>query len=207
MEPISCPAGHLSCEWCGAYPYEECKQPDLRHTPAARKAPEFKVCDYCSSPEWCTENPPPEGVIPNCKQPLRFTEGPDESFPDPPRMHDDMVDAMMQSDTFGGLDETEAKHFDEGKPDLTLIDPHFLRSVAVALGYGSAKYGVDNWRKGSSYRRYMASTLRHIQAFLEQEDVDPESGAHHLAHAACNIMFVMAWQQAGIGKDDRFKPM
>lgn len=175
MESISCADTHYSCDWCGACPYEECQQPDLRLTKAARK-------------------------------PLQIEDAPMELLPDPPGL-EEVIHGPLSKDTFGGLDDEEALHFDTGKLDMTLIDPGFMRSMAEALGYGANKYGVDNWRKGSSYRRYMASTLRHIQAFLEREDLDDESGCEHLAHAACNIMFVMAWQHAGIGKDDRFQPM
>jgi hypothetical protein len=129
-----------------------------------------------------------------------------ELLPDPPGL-EEVIHGPPTPDTFGGLDDSEAMHFDSGKPDLTLIDPGFQREMAKVLGYGAKKYSVDNWRKGSSYRRYVASTLRHIQAFLEREDIDPESECEHLAHAACNIMFIMAWKRAGIGKDDRFEPM
>jgi hypothetical protein len=115
----------------------------------------------------------------------------------------DKIDAAL---TFKQT-EGEASHLDTGKPDMTLIDPGFLRELAKVLAFGAAKYGVENWRKGSSFRRYVASALRHQMAFLEKEDVDPESGCLHLAHATANLMFVLAWQRTAKGADDRLPPM
>lgn len=176
-----CPDNWERCDWCGAAPNEICRSPDYWDHAGARSTE--------------TAHPEPEQlyIFPE----IQVNE--QRQVP--------ALDARASSQTFDALEEGEARHFDDGKPDLTLLDPGFLKSVAAALGYGAAKYGVDNWRKGSSYRRYTASALRHIEAFLDREDLDDESGEHHLAHAVCNLMFVMAWQKAGRGKDDRFKPL
>jgi hypothetical protein len=48
--------------------------------------------------------------------------------------------------------------------------------------------------------------MRHIMAFNDGEDKDPESGLSHLAHAACCIMFLLEFEKTHQELDDRFKP-
>lgn len=76
------------------------------------------------------------------------------------------------------------KH-DSGKPDLSLISGMLLEQVALVRMFGSKKYSRDNWRKGFKYTRSIAAAMRHIMAFKEGEDLDPESGLPHIAHAVC----------------------
>ena len=60
------------------------------------------------------------------------------------------------------------------------------------LTYGANKYAPDSWRHiEDAVNRYYASLRRHINAYRKGEKIDPESGLSHLAHAACNIMFLM----------------
>jgi hypothetical protein len=37
----------------------------------------------------------------------------------------------------------------------------------------------------------MAALLRHINAWRRGEKCDDESGLHHLAHALCNVAFLL----------------
>lgn len=104
-----------------------------------------------------------------------------------------------------GLDEVKTTmSFDDGKPDLTMIDPQFLREISLVLAKGARKYERDNWRHGTQHQRRIASALRHIMAWVEGEDIDPELGTPHLANAATNLMFVMYWARTGRGTDDRY---
>lgn len=47
--------------------------------------------------------------------------------------------------------------------------------------------------------------MRHMWAWWGGQDKDPETGFSHLAHAACCIAFLMAYERRGIWTDDRFK--
>jgi hypothetical protein len=38
--------------------------------------------------------------------------------------------------------------------------------------------------------------MRHIAAWQSTGNTDPESGHHHLAHAACNLIFLMWFDDA-----------
>ncbi len=103
------------------------------------------------------------------------------------------------------LVEEKALKYDSGKPPLSLIPVSFLKGVAEVLGFGASKYEPENWRKGMEWRRLVDSSLRHITAWNEGEDLDPESKLSHLKHAACNLAFLIEYEEKKLGKDDRYK--
>ena len=97
---------------------------------------------------------------------------------------------------------------DTGKSALALLPSGPLLAVGNVMAYGAAKYNEspgseDNWRKGMAYRRVASAALRHIEQWLDREDLDPESGENHLAHAMCSLLFLMQYQITGRGIDDR----
>lgn len=54
------------------------------------------------------------------------------------------------------------------------------------------KYGPFNWRqKKISSTVYYSAALRHLMAWYDGEDFDPDSGQHHLAHAAACCLMVL----------------
>lgn len=82
-----------------------------------------------------------------------------------------------------------AKRFNEGKVDYTLLPRDALTEEARVWQAGMAKYGKYNWEKLwdlDTPEVAMASALRHIFAYLDGEEFDPETGLHHLAHVRCN---------------------
>ena len=96
------------------------------------------------------------------------------------------------------------KH-DHGKPPLSLLSRSFLTGVADVLAFGARKYDRHNWRQGMEYSRLADAALRHIVAWIDGEECDPESGLSHLHHAACCLMFLSEYQEYDIGDDDRYK--
>ena len=98
-----------------------------------------------------------------------------------------------------------AQHFDNGKPPLAYLPAEALTEVAKVLEYGTQKYELHNWRHGMPWLKLANSTLRHLFSWLSGEDKDPESGLSHLAHAACNILFLLTYAAHGSGTDDRYK--
>jgi hypothetical protein len=50
--------------------------------------------------------------------------------------------------------------------------------------------GANNWRLCEDTSRYKDALLRHIYAYLSGEQQDQETSLSHLAHAACNLMFL-----------------
>lgn len=104
-----------------------------------------------------------------------------------------------------GTERTEMLRFNSGKHRLTLIPASFTRYTAAVLEYGAIKYSTNNWRKGCRWTAMLDSLQRHIDAFREGEDCDPESGLPHLAHMAFNVMGLTEFFDKGLGTDDRFK--
>ena len=94
--------------------------------------------------------------------------------------------------------------FDNNKPRTDLVPSSLVIETAKVLGFGASKYDSDQWRDGTDYSRIYGACLRHLLAWHEGEDNDPESGLNHLAHAACNIAFLLEYIRTGTGNDDRY---
>lgn len=92
---------------------------------------------------------------------------------------------------FGNNEEVIGKKNDEGKARWDLLDMQFTGEVVNVLTAGAEKYGANNWQNvEDAENRYFAALMRHIVAYRNGEDNDPEDGLPHLAHAACNLMFL-----------------
>jgi len=75
--------------------------------------------------------------------------------------------------------------------------------IAKVLEYGGRKYDDNNWCKGANWSRYLGALQRHILAWAGDEDLDQDTKINHLAHAGCNLLFLLQYQLSGIGTDDR----
>ncbi len=81
---------------------------------------------------------------------------------------------------------------DEGKSRVDLLPPNSLLEIGHVLAWGAANRGDNNWRYVvGAKRRFIAAALRHVYKYMAGEDIDPETGRHHLAHAACDVLFVL----------------
>jgi len=101
----------------------------------------------------------------------------------------------------------EAVKHDGEKPRLGLVPPKAVFEIGKAMTYGSKKYEDYNYKKGGGldWNRYYDALLRHVNAWLDGEEYDKESGLRHTSHAgACMVMLIDA-VESGIGKDTRFK--
>jgi hypothetical protein len=94
---------------------------------------------------------------------------------------------------------------DTGKPPMSLLPFGALREVAHVLAFGREKYGAHSWRyHAGEWSRMADAAMRHLGAWIDGENVDPETGRSHLAHAACCVLFLLAYVLDGRGRDDRF---
>lgn len=111
----------------------------------------------------------------------------------------------MVDETEEVMDNVPLK-FDHAKVPMELLPFDAVEKVAEVLGHGRDKYGADNWRTGSGFiwSRLIGASIRHLSAFIRREDMDPETGLPHLAHLACNILFLLEYQLHRFGTDDRF---
>lgn len=96
------------------------------------------------------------------------------------------------------------KH-DAGKPALALIPPHAEWEVAKAFTYGRNEYGQYNYLEGLDVVRTLSAVKRHINKFLRGQNIDTDSGAHHLGCACAGLMMIMENLVVNGDKvDDRF---
>lgn len=85
---------------------------------------------------------------------------------------------------------TLAMRFDEGKAPLeyVLMFGAALREFAKVCEYGGKKYKKGNFMKGAPTSQSINCLLRHLLAWQEGEDRDPESNCLHLAHVVWNAL-------------------
>jgi hypothetical protein len=103
------------------------------------------------------------------------------------------------------MKEKEFAKADNGKPTFELLPFDLLVDTNKVLEHGAKKYGVNNWRKtlGFKYSRCFNALLRHMFAWWSGEDLDPETGISHLAHAMCNLLFLTYHSKHNQSADDR----
>lgn len=90
------------------------------------------------------------------------------------------------------------------KPKWSLVPQSALLPMVEVLEFGADKYAPNNWMKGLSYRETYESLKRHLDSFIEGEDMDPESGLHHIGHILSNAMFLSWMIYNRPDMDDRF---
>lgn len=94
------------------------------------------------------------------------------------------------------------KH-DAGKLRFDLIPPRPLEDLARVYTMGAAKYADRNWERGLAWGRVFGAIMRHLWAFWRGEDLDPESGLPHLAHAAWGCFSLLEYRHTHPEMDDR----
>ena len=94
---------------------------------------------------------------------------------------------------------------DTGKPVFDLLPVESLAEIARVLEFGAKKYDAWNWSRGMKWLRLWNACIRHLFAWVAGENIDPETGLSHLAHAGCCILFMLSYEQTGRGEDDRRK--
>ena len=97
----------------------------------------------------------------------------------------------------------EGVKYDQGKARYDLIAAHSLHEIIQVYTMGAEKYDDNNWRKGMKWGRVFGAGMRHMWAFWRGEDIDPESGLHHLAHAAWACITLLEYTKTRPGFDDR----
>ena len=100
--------------------------------------------------------------------------------------------------------DTATKH-DQEKTRLELIPVSGIEGIGRAMTFGSKKYEDHNWTKGFNYSRLIGSAMRHLNAYNEGQDKDPESGLSHLDHLGACVVMLIAHEVEGLGTDDRRK--
>lgn len=95
--------------------------------------------------------------------------------------------------------------YDVEKPDLSLLPRAAKEEIAKAFMFGQKKYGRYNYLGGMDWTRLLAAAERHITAFNDGEDLDPETGINHLGHAGACICMLLEYIKNERGNDNRYK--
>ncbi len=79
---------------------------------------------------------------------------------------------------------------DPRKLPIWLVPRALIDGAARALQHGAKKYAPGNWMRGMDYSEVYSALQRHLLAWNEGEDIDPDSGLNHLDHAAACLGFL-----------------
>ena len=115
------------------------------------------------------------------------------------------VDAMDRHNDEKASRKLEGRKDDTNKVRFDLLPPELLFAVATILTSGAIKYSDRNWEQGMSWGRVFGACMRHMWAWWSGDKADDETGHSHLWHAGCCIAFLIAYEERGIGEDDRNK--
>lgn len=96
---------------------------------------------------------------------------------------------------------------DAGKLPWALMPWDAVRCIVKVLQFGAKKYAPRNWELGMDWDRPYEALIRHLTSWWEREAADPETGFSHLWHAGCSIMFLIAYELRGVGRDTRPLPL
>ena len=78
-----------------------------------------------------------------------------------------------------------------GKIAFSLFPMHLLAGAVRIFMGGSMKYAQWNWAKGMPHSSCVDCFLRHFNKYWYLgEDIDEESGEHHLDHMICNLIML-----------------
>jgi hypothetical protein len=103
-----------------------------------------------------------------------------------------------------GKQETYGRRNNAGKLRYDLISPWALEALAEVYTKGADKYAERNWEKGLPLMDCFASLMRHAWAWARGEDLDPETGLHHMAHAMWNAAAIVHfWRRGRSDLDNR----
>jgi hypothetical protein len=86
------------------------------------------------------------------------------------------------------------------------VDPLALIELARVAGHGAEKYDRYNYLRGYDWSLSFDAMMRHALAFWGGEDIDPESGEIHMAHAAWHGLALVSFLIRDIGIDNRPPP-
>lgn len=97
----------------------------------------------------------------------------------------------------------EGTKYDESKVRTDLLPTNPLMDIAKVLTFGARKYNDRNWEKGIAWNRVYGALQRHLFAWWNGQDLDPETGLSHLAHAGCCIVFLLEFEKTHRELDNR----
>lgn len=90
------------------------------------------------------------------------------------------------------------------KVPLHLVPQSVNVAMAMAFLEGASKYGAFNWRAtGVRASVYFSALQRHLTAWINGEEIDPDSGLPHTFKMAACVAIIIDAHVAGVLVDDR----
>ena len=90
------------------------------------------------------------------------------------------------------------------KCPVSVIPVAPLWELGLAMLEGALKYGRHNYRAvGVRANVYYDATIRHLTCWWEGEDLDPDSGVHHITKAIASLVVLRDSMIRGNWVDDR----
>lgn len=90
------------------------------------------------------------------------------------------------------------------KAPMSTVPAAVLAEVGVAMLEGACKYGRSNFRiVGVRASVYYDATMRHLMAWWEGEDTDPDSGMSHVTKAITSLVVLRDAMIQDMCTDDR----
>jgi hypothetical protein len=123
---------------------------------------------------------------------IENTQTPDEVF----QSYEDNPERQRQ--VTGGVKDNASK------PRVDLIPSKPLIGVGHVLAFGAKKYKPNNWRLGLRWSDTLGSAMRHLLAFADGQDLDPETGLPHIDQALAQVLFQSEYYHTNTGIDDRW---
>jgi hypothetical protein len=90
------------------------------------------------------------------------------------------------------------------KAPMSTVPANVLAEIGVAMLEGAAKYGRHNYRtSGVQASVYYDATMRHLMAWWEGENHDPDSNLPHITKAIASLIVLRDAIEHGVLFDDR----
>lgn len=86
---------------------------------------------------------------------------------------------------------------------MHLLPGDALLAISEHLNKGAEKYAARNWERGYAFSLSFAAMQRHLWAWWQGEDDDPEFGWSHLRAVGFHALTLLTFELRGIGTDDR----
>lgn len=102
---------------------------------------------------------------------------------------------MIPVDNQGTKDDSQKARWELVPPEINALVDLFTA--------GAKKYGDRNWERGMSWGRIFGALMRHAWKWMAGEEIDPETGAHHMVAVAWNALVLYVYTVRKVGTDDR----
>ncbi len=101
-----------------------------------------------------------------------------------------------------------ADRHNDGKTEMSYNAIGLESSAGMAKVWtaGAKKYSRGNWLKGFKYMSIVDSLERHMHAFVNGEDLDPETKLPHVDMIQCNAKMLSQFFHTRKDLDDRLPP-